>query len=90
MTMVYVTHDLAVLAQIADRVGVMYAGSIVEVAPVEPLFGEPRHPYTQGLIASVPQPSFTRTTGVPIHSPAPGLAAPAPSWVAVSPLSHEQ
>ena len=73
MTMVYVTHDLAVLAQIADRVGVMYAGSIVEVAPVEPLFGEPRHPYTQGLIASVPQPSFTRTTGYRFTAPLRGL-----------------
>ena len=44
MTMVYVTHDLAVLARIADRVGVMYAGSMVEVAPVGTLFREPRHP----------------------------------------------
>ena len=54
-TMVYVTHDLAVLAQIADRVGVMYAGSMVEIAPVGTLFREPRHPYTRGLIASVPR-----------------------------------
>ena len=71
MTMLYVTHDLAVLAQIADRVGVMYAGSIVEVAPVERLFGEPRHPYTRGLIASVPQ--LHQDDRVPIAAPLRGL-----------------
>jgi len=55
MSMLYVTHDLGVLAQIADRVGVMYAGHMVETAPTRELFSEPRHPYTRGLIASVPQ-----------------------------------
>jgi peptide/nickel transport system ATP-binding protein len=55
MSMLYVTHDLGVLAQIADRVGVMYAGHMVETAPTRELFAEPRHPYTRGLIASVPQ-----------------------------------
>ena len=53
--MLYVTHDLGVLAQIADRVGVMYAGHMVETAATRELFAEPRHPYTRGLIASVPQ-----------------------------------
>jgi peptide/nickel transport system ATP-binding protein len=55
MSMLYVTHDLGVLAQIADRVGVMYAGRMVEIAPTATLFAAPRHPYTRGLIASVPQ-----------------------------------
>jgi peptide/nickel transport system ATP-binding protein len=55
MAMLYVTHDLGVLAQIADRVGVMYAGRMVEVAPTQELFAEPKHPYTQGLIASIPR-----------------------------------
>jgi peptide/nickel transport system ATP-binding protein len=55
MSMLYVTHDLGVLAEIADRVGVMYAGQIVETAPTAALFRQPRHPYTRGLIASVPQ-----------------------------------
>jgi len=54
-SMLYVTHDLGLLAQIADRVGVMYAGSLVEVAANRTLFAGPRHPYTQGLIASVPR-----------------------------------
>ncbi len=55
MSMLYVTHDLGVLAEIADRVGVMYAGHMVEIAPTADLFGQPRHPYTRGLIASVPR-----------------------------------
>ncbi len=52
--MLYVTHDLGLLTQIADRVGVMYAGRLVEIASAEHLFAAPRHPYTRGLIASVP------------------------------------
>ncbi len=55
MSMLYVTHDLGVLSQIADRVGVMYAGHMVEIAPTEALFSQPRHPYTRGLIASIPR-----------------------------------
>jgi peptide/nickel transport system ATP-binding protein len=55
MAMLYVTHDLGVLAEIADRVGIMYAGRLVEVAPVADILGQPLHPYTRGLIASRPQ-----------------------------------
>jgi peptide/nickel transport system ATP-binding protein len=55
MSMVFVSHDLGVLAQICDRVAVMYAGELAEVAPTEALFGWPRHPYTRGLIAAVPR-----------------------------------
>jgi peptide/nickel transport system ATP-binding protein len=54
MAMLYVTHDLALLAQIADRVGVMYAGQLVEVAPCDQLLKSPAHPYSRGLIASIP------------------------------------
>ena len=54
MAMLYVTHDLALLAQIADRIGVMYAGKLVEVAPCEQLLSHPAHPYSRGLIASIP------------------------------------
>src|SRR5690606_38763746 len=49
------THDLGVVAELCDDVAVMYAGRVVERAPVEALFTEPRHPYTRGLIASVPR-----------------------------------
>ena len=50
-----ITHDLAVVAEVADRVCVMYAGQIVEQAPVRELFYRPLHPYTQGLLASLPR-----------------------------------
>ncbi|MGI8514200.1 MAG: ABC transporter ATP-binding protein [Acidimicrobiia bacterium] len=55
MAMLYVTHNLGVLAQICDRVAVMYAGELVETAPTAELFAHPRHPYTRGLIAAVPR-----------------------------------
>ena len=54
MAMVYVTHNLGVVAAVCDRVGVMYAGELVEDAPVHELFSNPRHPYTRGLIDAVP------------------------------------
>ncbi|MEQ9491348.1 MAG: ABC transporter ATP-binding protein [Alphaproteobacteria bacterium] len=53
--MLYVTHDLGVLSQLADRISVMYAGHIVETAPTDVLFDFPRHPYTRGLIGSIPR-----------------------------------
>jgi peptide/nickel transport system ATP-binding protein len=51
-----ITHDLAIVAEVCDRIAVMYAGNIVEVADVNELFKNPLHPYTQGLLASVPRP----------------------------------
>jgi len=54
MGMLLITHDLGVVAQMAQRVGVMYAGEIVEEAPREAFFGAPRHPYTQKLFAALP------------------------------------
>ena len=59
---VLITHDLGVVAEMADRVAVMYAGEIVENAPVETLFADPRHPYTQGLIGSIPVLGRTKDT----------------------------
>lgn len=54
MAVIFITHDMGVVAEMADDVAVMYAGTIVEHASVESLFAEPMHPYTQGLIASIP------------------------------------
>jgi oligopeptide transport system ATP-binding protein len=51
-----ITHDLGVVAGLADRVAVMYAGRIVEEAPVDELFDNPAHPYTAALHASIPRP----------------------------------
>jgi peptide/nickel transport system ATP-binding protein len=54
LALLLITHDLGVVAEMADRVAVMYAGRIVEQAPVRDLFRDPRHPYTRGLLASTP------------------------------------
>ena len=54
-SIILITHDLGVVAESADRVAVMYAGQIVEEAPVSQIFSEPFHPYTHGLIRSIPQ-----------------------------------
>jgi oligopeptide transport system ATP-binding protein len=53
--LILITHDLGVVARYADRVVVMYAGRVVESAPAEELYARPRHPYTRGLMASVPR-----------------------------------
>ena len=55
MSIIWITHDLGVVAGLADRVMVMYAGQVVEVAPVEQLYSEPRHPYTIGLLNCLPR-----------------------------------
>jgi peptide/nickel transport system ATP-binding protein len=69
----YVTHDLAVVANIADRVAVMYAGQIVELGPREAMFAQPSHPYTRALLDSIPHLSQARAlTGIPGRTPAPG------------------
>ena len=54
-TTIYITHDLGVVANVADMVAVMYAGQIIEYGTVEEVFYDPRHPYTWGLLASLPQ-----------------------------------
>jgi oligopeptide/dipeptide ABC transporter ATP-binding protein len=54
LALLLITHDLGVVAEMADRVAVMYAGRIVEEAPVRALFADPKHPYTRGLMASMP------------------------------------
>ena len=55
MAIMLITHDMGVVAENAQRVVVMYAGKVVEEASVESLFANPRHPYTQGLIRSIPR-----------------------------------
>ena len=54
-SVIIITHDLGVIAQLADRVAVMYAGRIVENAPVSEIFNAPKHPYTRALVASIPR-----------------------------------
>lgn len=79
MSIMFITHDMGVVAEMADDVAVMYAGAIVEQAPVEALFAHPSHPYTQGLLNSIPKPG--RPVGqrlVPIPGAVPPLHAMPP------------
>jgi oligopeptide/dipeptide ABC transporter ATP-binding protein len=55
LTLLLISHNLAVVRHLCDRVAVMYLGRIVEVAPTERLFSDPRHPYTRGLLAAIPR-----------------------------------
>jgi oligopeptide/dipeptide ABC transporter ATP-binding protein len=55
LAVLLITHDLGVVAEVADRVAVMYTGKIVEASPVDELFARPKHPYTEGLLRSVPK-----------------------------------
>jgi peptide/nickel transport system ATP-binding protein len=54
LAIMFITHDMGVIADVSDHVNVMYAGEVVERASVEPLFADPKHPYTQGLLESIP------------------------------------
>jgi len=64
-SLLLITHDLGVVAEVADRVCVMYAGVIVEISPVKPLFADPGHPYTIGLMASLPSPGDRSYHSIP-------------------------
>ncbi|GIX12396.1 MAG: peptide ABC transporter ATP-binding protein [Paracoccaceae bacterium] len=82
MAIIWVTHDLGVVAGIADRVMVMYGGQVVETAPVDALFATPRHPYTRALLETMPsvgedRPGRLRSIpGQPPHLGAPPAACP--------------
>ena len=69
--LILITHDLGVVAGMTDRVAVMYAGKVVEEAPTEELFANPRHPYTLGLLHSVPRLDEKRTSELPTIEGAP-------------------
>jgi peptide/nickel transport system ATP-binding protein len=72
---IYITHDLGVVARVCDEVGVMYAGEMVESGPVEAIFANPKHPYTQGLMRCVPKLGSTKELSrlypIPGRVPAP-------------------
>jgi oligopeptide/dipeptide ABC transporter ATP-binding protein len=74
VALVMITHNLGVVARYADRVNVMYAGKLVETAPTSMLYEQPRHPYTIGLLSSVPR--MTRRGGrlIPIEGQPPDLS----------------
>jgi oligopeptide transport system ATP-binding protein len=77
--LILITHDLGVVAEMTDRVVVMYAGKVVEEAPTEEIFANPRHPYTLGLLASVPRLDEVRTSELKtIEGAPPDLLKPPP------------
>ncbi|TBR26249.1 ABC transporter ATP-binding protein [bacterium] len=65
MAVIFITHDLGVIAELCDEVAVMYAGQIVERAPARELYGAPKHPYTKGLLASIPRLDSVRKSMLP-------------------------
>ena len=90
LALLLITHDLGVVAEMADRVAVMYAGRIVECAPVKPLFSDPKHPYTRGLLDSLPG-TAPGTRLRPIEGSVPPLGAlpPGCSFVTRCPQRFE-
>jgi peptide/nickel transport system ATP-binding protein len=74
---VYVTHDLAVIAEIADHVAVMYAGQLIEVGTTKAVFDSPAHPYTDGLLKAIPSPEISHAlVGMEGQPPSPGGRPP--------------
>ncbi len=71
MSLLLITHDLGVVAEVCDRVAIMYAGQIVETGPVDVVFADPRHPYTRGLLACLPDPSHLGRRLSPIEGTVP-------------------
>jgi oligopeptide/dipeptide ABC transporter ATP-binding protein len=65
LTLLLISHNLAVVRHLCDRIAVMYLGRIIEVAPTETLFASPLHPYTQGLLAAIPRMTFTADGDAP-------------------------
>ncbi|MDZ4088428.1 MAG: ABC transporter ATP-binding protein [Tabrizicola sp.] len=79
MSVVWITHDLALIAGLADRIAVLYAGTVVEDAPVDVIFDRPTHPYTRGLLASLPTLTDTPMSRLPSIAgtpPEPGRRPP--------------
>jgi oligopeptide/dipeptide ABC transporter ATP-binding protein len=75
LTLLLITHDLGVVAEIADRVLVLYAGRVAEIAPARTLFDAPAHPYTRALLASIPKTAGPRGRLVSIDGAVPGVGA---------------
>lgn len=78
LSVIYVTHDLAVVARICNRVSVMYAGQIVEEGTVSSVYRQPGHPYTAGLLSAVPDTRHRSLLLTPISGSPPDLVAPPP------------
>jgi peptide/nickel transport system ATP-binding protein len=78
LTYLFISHNLAVVSHVAERIGVMYLGRIVEVAPAAALFAGPRHPYTRMLLDAVPDLAMTGKPRTPVRGEVPNPLAPPP------------
>lgn len=79
MAIIWITHDLGVIAGIADRVMVMYGGQVVEQAPVREVFKNPRHPYTKALLQTIPHVSGRRADRLEVIQGQPPILGAAPT-----------
>jgi peptide/nickel transport system ATP-binding protein len=84
LTYLFISHNLAVVRQVSDRVGVMYLGRLVELAPAETLFTTPRHPYTRALMEAIPDLDMTGRQRIPVGGEVPSPINP-PSGCAFHP-----
>ena len=73
MGMIYITHDMGVIAEVADYVGVMYGGKLVEMGPTDELFSHPEHPYTKALVSAFPSVIGEKHELVPLGGEPPDL-----------------
>ena len=78
LTYLFISHNLAVIYQMSDRVGVMYLGRLVEIAAAERLFAAPRHPYTRLLLATIPSIEITGREREPVGGEVPNPINPPP------------
>ena len=85
---IIITHNMGVVARYADRVNVMYAGRLVEIAPTDILYSEPKHPYTVGLLASVPRLDLARTRKLSVIDGLPPNLARLPKGCAFYPRCY--
>ena len=76
MSIIYISHDIAVIAEITDAMGVMYAGKLVEMGPTKEIFANPRHPYTYLILSSTPSITGDRRSLAPLEGEPPNLLDP--------------